>query len=160
MLKHNLPLLPNRAAGDARSLRIQLAAEQAISAVDSKNVTSLNEQIKQIQDATAPVEAQIAGLNSMLATLKASRTETDDDLREIMGSLGTTLYLTQVSQTTDKIDLAGGGPTTDAIYQYARALSSVKDPKGGNRFGSVVVESIQESATGDTISYTFKFTLR
>lgn len=135
-------------------LRSQLAPVNSRSAVELKAITTLQEQLKQVEAQVEPVEAKAEIFDTTLTSLKVGWGQVSNELNEIVNLLPGTIDLTGVNHDGKLVTVSGIAPTEDDIFGYARDLR--------NRFGNVIIssiEAIEEEYGKITMITGFKFEL-
>ena len=141
-------------AGYTSVLHSQLAPIESRITQQSKEITTLREQVKQMEAQIEPVEARANIFNTTFTSLSRGREQVDRELSEIVSLLPGTVDLTEVNHGAESVTVSGIAPDEDDIFKYARDLRS--------RFPGVIIRSIEaiEDEEGEIEGFNFEFLLK
>ena len=151
------------------ALRSQLAPVESRIAEEQKNIGTLQEQVKQVEDGIAPVQAKANSFDSTSNSLKDGRERTDKDLNNIVDLLPGTIDFIEVNHEGGAVTVKGiilDENGEGIILQYAKDLRTRFAGLQVAYQRSVIVSSIEwvpdtdHPETQEIIGYKFEFLLK
>ena len=137
-------VMAHRKANDNSRLRSDIASAQSrVTEQQTKLVTS-QQQLKQVEDSIAPVQATANTLNTTLASLEAGREQLGGELTEIIDLLPGSINLSAVNHQAGSITVVGTALDQNDIFAYVTAL--------GTRFPDVAISSITTKEAGGVVT--------
>lgn len=137
-------VMAHRKADDNSLLRSDLASAQSRVTEEQANLATLQQQLKQVEDSIAPVQATANTLGTTLTSLEAGRQQLDGELADIIDLLPGSINLTAVNYQSESIAVAGTALDVDDLSTYVAAL--------GTRFSNVAISSITVRLEGGVVT--------
>ena len=136
--------MAHRKANDNSRLRSDIASAQSRVTEEQAKLVTSQQQLKQVEDSIAPVQATADTLNTTLASLEAGRQQLGGELTEIIDLLPGSINLSAVNHQAGSITVVGTALDENDIFAYVTAL--------GTRFPDVAISSIKAREAGGVVT--------
>ena len=137
-------VMAHRKANDNSLLRSDIASAQSRVTEEQAKLVTSQQQLKQVEDSIAPVQATANTLNTTLASLEAGREQLGGELTEIIDLLPGSINLSAVNHQAGSITVVGTALDQNDIFAYVTAL--------GTRFPDVAISSITTREEGGEVT--------
>ncbi len=147
-------ILVHNKSSHTNVLRSEIEPVESLIAIETENIAALQEQIELLEPVIAAVESITGIFDTTFTSLEEVREVVDEDSSQIVSWLPSSINLTGVNHTGDKVIVSGASPTESSILKYA------SDLRACGRFSMVIISSIEAVEEEEEITgFEFEFLL-